>query len=94
MNLSFCHGIVGHIFMLDKIQRIFPSLEIKNSIFYWEGVLNKLLKSDDGYNFDHFYPKGIVTGKSGLGILAMQRLNYEIIGIDKVFLLDLEYFQN
>lgn len=91
IDSTFCHGLIGHIYMLDKLNKIDPNEKLKKSSQYWEDILMKYCLKDSKLP-NYFYHKGMIMGKSGLGLFLLQKLNMDTSILDKLFLLDLESF--
>lgn len=91
IDTTFCHGLIGHIYMLDKLNKLLPNDMLKESSLYWENILMKY-SFQKFKNINFFYHKGIIMGKSGLGFYLLQKLDMDTSVLDKLFLLDLESF--
>jgi len=92
MNLTFCHGIIGNVYLFDKLNGILKNEKISAYLNGLEGFLWKLCIKEGKLENDYFYHKGILSGKSGLALLLMNKLGEETSILDKLVLLDLESF--
>jgi len=92
IDTTFCHGLIGHIYMLDKIYKVMPEDCLKKSSKYWENILMEYSLPNKIIPKDYFYHKGMIAGKSGLGLYLMQKLRMDTSILDKLFLLDLDSF--
>lgn len=94
MNLTFCHGIIGNIFMLNKINKVLKNNQVSGYIDYLEDKLWDICIKGGKLKSEYFYHKGLIAGKSGLALLLIQQLGRDTRMLDKFFLLDLDYFDS
>jgi len=92
MNVTFCHGIMGNIYLLDKLNRTLKNEKISAHLNDLEEFLWKLCIKEGELENHYFYHKGILSGKSGLALLLMNKLGEETSVLDKLVLLDLGSF--
>lgn len=91
-DISFCHGLIGNIFMYNKLNKIFNDQKYLRTSEYLEEILLDIIIENKNLNTKFFFYKGVTSGVSGLGLLLLQKLQKDTSLMDKLFLLDLEYF--
>lgn len=96
MDIGFCHGIIGNIYMYDKIYSATGIGQCQIASAYWEGQLTGSLGWKEIMSDNNFSKKGILFGKSGLGMMLLQKERF-LSGksnpiFDQLVFLDLETF--
>lgn len=73
MDIGFCHGIIGNIYMYDKIYSTTGIGQCQIASAYWEEQLIDSVDLKKIMSNNNFSKKGILSGRSGLGMMLLQK---------------------